>query len=732
MSNQASRFFVAASVLVLSLASFGGVQTNSVSAEVRTLQAKYEAEPLTYPEPPFAPVSRLLSPAYGSDYAYGGAGEILNYTVYPALMFLIFWAVFVLFREYKFLKSLDKPLCSREMSDRERELCRERLDRALSPEMMVGDDWHSFIDYNDVLYAQEQVRYCQQTGLSDPELIDKYNSLVKILRFSMERHYLLWESGGFGKSALVLGAIVAIGVAFFQPMGALLMGIPLALYALAGRTPMHVAVNPSRYDRILDRLVWMSAALCAAMLPGILSFEQVKWVNTRTNETVRTDTNWSGFGALVLAAIVGVASLILAFVRIGLLFLRNYVIYRSKCPLALSVAFPVVTLAAMFVSYRIVGDLGGCVIEFNLLIIILVVTVHALLSRRVNGVPRRENAVQITILVWAACLSLGFWLNHEYAVLREHHKAVGAVNHVQHERQAAIDKAKKTAQDARSKLEAIRSEPGGLRWSKLSTAMLEYLTPDDKDYLFKLLNASLAESHAKAVSLTDLRVNSEKASGWQDSRWKATIVFDTAIIGVTNITSCVTGGRGSRGEILACGENYAAGTPVEVAFSVPPLGPASLKGKYGDGYFATVLEAKIADDPGGRRRSSRTILTHRDSEFYRKVLEAGQLHSAIETEMRKDRPIMKGDAEAKARYERNVMRTKNLAYEADFLFAEHRGWLDTCPESFKLVVDSRGDKVQERKRQCRACKGTGKAGTRKNARPCKRCEGTGEETARGH
>ena len=185
MCNQAGRFLVAAYVLVLSLASFGGVQTNSVPAEVRALQAEYEAEPLTYPEPPFAPVSRLLSPAYGPDYAYGGAGEILNYTVYPALMFLIFWAVFVLFREYRFLKSLDEPLRSREMSDREREACRKRLDRALSPEMMVGDDWHSFIDYNDVLYAQEQVRYCQQTGLSDPELIDKYNSLVKILRFSM-------------------------------------------------------------------------------------------------------------------------------------------------------------------------------------------------------------------------------------------------------------------------------------------------------------------------------------------------------------------------------------------------------------------------------------------------------------------------------------------------------------------------------------------------------------------
>lgn len=728
MSNQANRFLVAASVLVLSLASFGGTQTNSVPAEVQALQAQYEAVPLTYPEPPFAPVSRLLDPVSGPEYAYAGAGRILNCTVYPVLIFLIFWAVFVLLREYRILKSLDEPLRSREMSDREREACRERLDRALSPEMMVGDDWHSFIDYNDVLYAQEQVRYCQQTGLSDPELIDKYNSLVKILRFSMERHYLLWESGGFGKSVLVLGAIVSIVVAFFQPTVALLMGVPLALYVLAGRTPMHVAVNPSRYDRILDRLVWTSAALCAAMLPGILDFEQVKWVNTRTNETVRTDTNWSGFGALVLVAVVGVASLILAFVRIGLLFLRNYVIYRSKCPFALSVAFPVVTLAAMFVGYRIAGDLGGCVIEFNLLIIILVVTVHALLSRRVNGVPRMGNAVQITILVWAACLSLGFWLNHEYAVLREHHKAVDAVNHVQYERQAAIDRAEKTVQDARSRLEAIRSEPGGLRWSKLSTSMLEYLTPDDKDYLFKLLNASLVESHAKAVSLTDLRVNTEKAPAWQDPRWKATIVFDTAIIGVTNITSCVTGGQGIRGEILACGENFAAGTPVEVAFSVPPLGPASLGGKYGDGYFATVLEAKIADDPSGRRKSSQTILTRCDSEFHRKVLEAGRLLSAIETEMRQDRPIMKGDAEAKARYERNVIRKKNLAYEADFLFAEHRGWLDTCPESFKRVVDSKGDKVQERKRQCRACKGTGTAGTRKNTRPCKRCGGTGEET----
>ena len=52
----------------------------------------------------------------------------------------------------------------------------------------------------------------------------------------------------------------------------------------------------------------------------------------------------------------------------------------------------------------------------------------------------------------------------------------------------------------------------------------------------------------------------------------------------------------------------------------------------------------------------------------------------------------------------------------------------TCPESFKLVVDSKGDKVHERKRACRACKGTGTTGTRKNTRPCKRCGGTGEET----
>ena len=62
MSNQANRFLAAASVLVLSLASFGGVQANSAPAEVQALQAQYEAAPLTYPEPPFAPVSRLLDP----------------------------------------------------------------------------------------------------------------------------------------------------------------------------------------------------------------------------------------------------------------------------------------------------------------------------------------------------------------------------------------------------------------------------------------------------------------------------------------------------------------------------------------------------------------------------------------------------------------------------------------------------------------------------------------------
>lgn len=92
---------------------------------------------------------------------------------------------------------------------------------------------------------------------------------------------------------------------------------------------------------------------------------------------------------------------------------------------------------------------------------------------------------------------------------------------------------------------------------------------------------------------------------------------------------------------------------------------------------------------------------------------------------------MKGNAEAKARYERNCMRKMNLAYEAEFLFAEHRGWLDACPESFKLVVDSKGDKVHARKRQCRVWKGTGTVGTRKNTRPCKRCGGAGEETAGG-
>lgn len=60
MFNQAGWLLVSACAMVLSLASFGGVQTNSVPAEVQALQAEYEAEPLTYPEPPFAPVSRLL------------------------------------------------------------------------------------------------------------------------------------------------------------------------------------------------------------------------------------------------------------------------------------------------------------------------------------------------------------------------------------------------------------------------------------------------------------------------------------------------------------------------------------------------------------------------------------------------------------------------------------------------------------------------------------------------
>lgn len=272
--------------------------------------------------------------------------NIANVAIGAIFAGLVVIAVFVLVREWLFKQKMDsrtyddeaeirrKNSRSEEMTPEEIAECERRLDLAIDnicsytfedrPEVWMYDD------YCDVSFARSQIEYCNKIGLTDQQLFEKRNRVYRAWEASMERHYLLWESGSFGKAVLGGGAVVAVLLFIWVPTLGIAIGASLLVYLLAGRTPMCVAVNPHWLDSLLNRLTAGVAVATCAILPFSLEYREVRYYDAHTGVFHHSETESAGMGAIIVIAIFAALSVVLAVFRVALLFIRNYLLYRSN------------------------------------------------------------------------------------------------------------------------------------------------------------------------------------------------------------------------------------------------------------------------------------------------------------------------------------------------------------------------------------------------------------------
>lgn len=272
--------------------------------------------------------------------------ETANIAVGALFVGLIVGAVIVLVREWLLKRKMDTRTCEvdaeirrrnslpEEMTPAEIAECERRLDLAIDnicsytfedrPEVWMYDD------YCDVSFARSQIEYCNKIGLTDQQLFEKRNRVYRAWEASMERHYLLWESGSFGKAVLGGGAVVAVLLFIWVPTLGIAIGASLLVYLLAGRTPMCVAVNPHWLDNILNGLTAGAAVATCATLPFALEYREVRYYNAHTGVFHHSEKESAGMGGVVVIALFAVLSVVLAIFRVALLFVRNYLLYRSN------------------------------------------------------------------------------------------------------------------------------------------------------------------------------------------------------------------------------------------------------------------------------------------------------------------------------------------------------------------------------------------------------------------
>lgn len=272
--------------------------------------------------------------------------NIANVAIGAIFAGLVVIAVFVLVREWLFKQKMDsrtyddeaeirrKNSLPEEMTPAEIAECERRLDLAIDnicsytfedrPEVWMYDD------YCDVSFARSQIEYCNKIGLTDQQLFEKRNRVYRAWEASMERHYLLWESGSFGKAVLGGGAVAAVLLFIWVPTLGIAIGASLLVYLLAGRTPMCVAVNPHWLDSLLNRLTAGVAVATCAILPFSLEYREVRYYDAHTGVFHHSEKESAGMGGVVVIALFAVLSVVLAIFRVALLFVRNYLLYRSN------------------------------------------------------------------------------------------------------------------------------------------------------------------------------------------------------------------------------------------------------------------------------------------------------------------------------------------------------------------------------------------------------------------
>ena len=184
-----------------------------------------------------------------------------------------------------------------------------------------------FLHQADVYFACEALAACRKDLPTDPALAGRLNALSACAEVGLRRVCMLWEAGCVGKG-IVVGGLIAAGIASaYAPQLAVAILVPMVLFLLFSLTPTAVALNPNPVDALMTKAFGACCAL-GGIAGAIGESTETVYVNRWTKEVVARETNlFAGF-MYALGLFLMVISVLFLFVRVEILFLRNYLVYR--------------------------------------------------------------------------------------------------------------------------------------------------------------------------------------------------------------------------------------------------------------------------------------------------------------------------------------------------------------------------------------------------------------------
>lgn len=184
-----------------------------------------------------------------------------------------------------------------------------------------------FLHQADVYFACEALAACRKDLPTDPALAGRLNALSECAGMGLRRVCMLWHAGCVGKG-LVIGGLVAAGIASaYAPQFAVAILVPMALFLLFSLTPTAVALNPNPVDALMTKTFGACCALCG-IAGAIGESTETVYVDRWTKEVVARETNPFAFVMYALGLCLLVISVFFLFVRVEILFLRNFLVYR--------------------------------------------------------------------------------------------------------------------------------------------------------------------------------------------------------------------------------------------------------------------------------------------------------------------------------------------------------------------------------------------------------------------
>lgn len=200
--------------------------------------------------------------------------------------------------------------------------------RCLIMESGLNKEYDAFAHQADLTYACKALAECRALLPTDPELVRRLNAVSMCCRGGLTRVLLLWHAGLIGQVILIGGGILAVIATICMPVLGIFFLVPMLLLLLFGQAPASVLINPNPVDSVITVTLASFLGAAGGAFASTEDMETV-WVDRWSNRVVAREYNLFGVG---LAIALGILLLLIAVfflaIRVEVLFLRNYVIYR--------------------------------------------------------------------------------------------------------------------------------------------------------------------------------------------------------------------------------------------------------------------------------------------------------------------------------------------------------------------------------------------------------------------